>query len=375
MNSKNLEKNKFTEFLKKEIILIIAVILAIISSFVSIPKLSYINFEDLILLFNLMVVITALKEFKLLDYIGTRLLHRDKNLKRLYIVMVFLTFFSSMLITDDVALITFVPLTLVLAKKAKFNPIKLIIFQTIAAILGCSLTPMGSSQNLYIFTVFNLTPLEFFSVTIPITIVSFLILLGFVLVQKNKTLDVVIEEVKITQKKLISLYGFLFLLVLLSVFHVLNYEYAFVIIIIVTLVVDRKLFLKVDYSLILTFTAFFVFIGNVSALESVKHEISGILTNNVHTYFIGLGISQLISNVPTTLLLSPFTHNYKALLLGVNNGGLFSLIGSMASIISYKFAVSGTKTAPIKYIGTFALYSAISLAVLIPASYFILTVL
>lgn len=375
MNSKNLEKNKFTEFLKKEIILIIAVILAIISSFVSIPKLSYINFEDLILLFNLMVVITALKEFKLLDYIGTRLLHRDKNLKRLYIVMVFLTFFSSMLITDDVALITFVPLTLVLAKKAKFNPIKLIVFQTIAAILGCSLTPMGSSQNLYIFTVFNLTPLEFFSVTIPITIVSFLILLGFVLVQKNKTLDVVIEEVKITQKKLISLYGFLFLLVLLSVFHVLNYEYAFVIIIIVTLVVDRKLFLKVDYSLILTFTAFFVFIGNVSALESVKHEISGILTNNIHTYFIGLGISQLISNVPTTLLLSPFTHNYKALLLGVNNGGLFSLIGSMASIISYKFAVSGTKTAPIKYIGTFALYSAISLAVLIPASYFILTVL
>ncbi|WP_297521934.1 SLC13 family permease [uncultured Clostridium sp.] len=372
MNSKDLDKNKLTEFLKKEIILIIAVILAIISSFISMPKLSYINFKDLILLFNLMVVITGLKEFKLLDFIGTKLLHRDKSLKRIYAVMIFLTFFSSMLITDDVALITFVPLSLVLAKKANFNPVKLIVFQTIAAITGCSLTPMGSSQNLYIFTHFNLTSSEFFAVTLPITIVSFLLLVGFVMFQKNKTLDVSLDEVVINQKKLIVVYLILFLCVLASVFHLVNYRYAFAAVIIITLIIDKKLFLRVDYSLLLTFTAFFVFIGNVSAIPVVKTVISGLLVNNVHTYFIGLGISQVISNVPTTLLLSPFTHNYRALLLGVNNGGLFSLIGSMASIISYKFAISGTKTTPGKYIGTFAIYSLISLAVLVPASYIII---
>ncbi|MGL4739741.1 MAG: SLC13 family permease [Sarcina sp.] len=372
MDSKDLRQNKLKEFLKKEIILIVAGVLAIISSFISTPKLSYINWKDLILLFNLMVVITALKEFKVLDYIGTRLLHRDKSVKRLFTVMILLTFFSSMLITDDVALLTFVPLTMVLSKKARFNPVKLIVFQTIAAITGCALTPMGSSQNLYIFTVFNLTPTEFFAVTIPITIVSFLLLLGFIGFQKNRILDVVISEVHVTHKKLIILYFILFLIVLGSVFHLINYKYVFIIVILVTIVIDRRLFFKVDYSLILTFTAFFIFIGNVSSLQSVKHAISGILTNDIHTYFIGLGISQFISNVPATLLLSPFTHNYRGLILGVNNGGLFSLIGSMASIISYKFAVSSKDTTPLKYITTFALYSIVSLVVLIPASYIIL---
>ena len=372
MNSKALDKNKLTEFLKKEIILIIAIILAIITSFISAPKLSYINFKDLILLFNLMVVITGLKEFKLLDYIGTRLLHHDKSLKRIYSVMIFLTFFSSMLITDDVALLTFVPLSIVLAKKANFNPVKLIVFQTIAAITGCSLTPMGSSQNLYIFTHFNLTSSQFFAITIPITIVSFFLLVGFVVFQKNKTFDVSLEEVIIEKKHLIGIYLILFLVVLTSVFHIVNYKYAFATVIIITLIINKKLFLKVDYSLLLTFTAFFVFIGNVATIPSVKTVISGLLVNDVHTYFIGLGMSQIISNVPTTLLLSPFTHNYRALLLGVNNGGLFSLIGSMASIISYKFALSSKKITTGKYVSIFALYSLVSFAVLVPASYIII---
>ena len=372
MNSKALDKNKLTEFLKKEIILIIAIMLAIITSFISTPKLSYINFKDLILLFNLMVVITGLKEFKLLDYIGTRLLHHDKSLKRIYSVMIFLTFFSSMLITDDVALITFVPLSIILAKKANFNPVKLIVFQTIAAITGCSLTPMGSSQNLYIFTHFNLTSSQFFAITIPITIVSFLLLVGFVIFQKNKTFDVSLEEVVIEKKHLIGIYLILFLVVLASVFHLVNYKYAFAAVIIITLIIDKKLFLKVDYSLLLTFTAFFIFIGNVATIPSVKTVISGLLVNDVHTYFIGLGMSQVISNVPATLLLSPFTHNYRALLLGVNNGGLFSLIGSMASIISYKFALSSKKTTTGKYVGVFVLYSLVSLVVLVPTSYIII---
>ncbi|WP_297636380.1 SLC13 family permease [uncultured Clostridium sp.] len=368
MNLNTLDKQRIKEFCKKEIILIIAVILAIISSFISPPKLSYINFKVLVLLFNLMVVVTALKRFKFLDYIGTKLLHKDKSLRGVYLIMICLTFFSSMLITDDVALITFVPLSLILAKKANFNPTKLIIFQTIAAIVGCSLTPMGSSQNLYIYTHFNLTDKQFFSVTIPITIIAFIVLLFLVFTQKNRNLNVTIKEVKIDKKSMIVVYGILFLIVLGSVFHLVNYQIAFIVVILVTLIIDKKLFLEVDYSLILTFTAFFIFIGNISAIPEVKKIISSFLVNDIHTYFIALGLSQFISNVPTTLLLSPFTHKYVALIYGVNNGGLFSLIGSMASIISYKFAISSGETKTGTYIKTFALYSLVMLIVLIPAS-------
>lgn len=368
MNSNTLDKQRIKEFCKKEIILIIAVVLAIISSFISPPKLSYVNFKVLVLLFNLMVVVTALKRFKFLDYIGTRLLHKDKSLRGIYIIMICLTFFSSMLITDDVALITFVPLSLILAKKANFIPTKLVVLQTIAAIVGCSLTPMGSSQNLYIYTHFNLTDKQFFSVTLPITIIAFVVLILLVFTQKNRNLNVTIKEVKVDKKNMIVVYGILFLVVLGSVFHLVNYQVAFAAVIIVTLIIDRKLFLDVDYSLILTFTAFFIFIGNISAIPEVKKLISSFLVNDLHTYFIALGLSQFISNVPTTLLLSPFTHNYTALLYGVNNGGLFSLIGSMASIISYKFAISNGETKSITYIKTFAVYSLLILIVLIPAS-------
>lgn len=373
MDSKSLNKEKLKEFCKKEAILIIAVILAIITSFISPPKLSYINFEVLILLFNLMVVITALKEFKFLDYIGTRLLHKDKSSRRIYFIMIMLTFFSSMLITDDVALITFVPLSLILSKKANFNPVKLIVFQTIAAILGCALTPMGSSQNLYIFTHFNLTNGQFFSATLPMTVIAFLFLLVLIFFQKDRTLDVVIEEVHVTSQKLIFSYLVLFLIVVGSVFHVINFQLAFCLIIIITFFVDKKLFLKVDYSLLITFTGFFIFIGNISAIPAVKTLISSLLVNKVHTYFIALGLSQVISNVPTTLLLASFTHNYKALLLGVNAGGLFSLIGSMASIISYKFVIAQTNTSSLTYVKTFALYSILGLIVLIPSAYVLIT--
>ena len=213
MDSKSLDKQKLKEFCKHEIVLIVSVVLAIASSFINGPNFGSISYKDLMLLFDLMIVVTALKEFKVLDYIGTKLLHKDNSSRRIYIIMVTLTFFSSMLITADVALITFVPLALVLAKKANFNPVKLVVFQTMAAILGCALTPMGSSQNLYIFTHFDLTSGEFFAVTLPMAIVAFIFLLVLVLVQKNKKLDVAIEEIHIKHKKLTILYFVLFFLV------------------------------------------------------------------------------------------------------------------------------------------------------------------
>ena len=178
---KGKKKSSFIEFLKKECVLVIAVTLAILSSFISIPKLSYIDFKVLILLFNLMVVVTAFKELKVLDSIAIGLLKKCNTYTSISLALVFITFISSMIVTNDVALITFVPLSIVIARKANINVLKIVIFQTLAANLGSSFTPMGNPQNLYIYSFYNLSPIDFFKITLPIVILAvlFLVLLVF----------------------------------------------------------------------------------------------------------------------------------------------------------------------------------------------------
>ena len=177
---KGKKKSSFIEFLKKECVLVIAVTLAILSSFISIPKLSYIDFKVLILLFNLMVVVAAFKELKVLDSIAIGLLKKCNTYTSISLALVFITFISSMIVTNDVALITFVPLSIVIARKANINVLKIVIFQTLAANLGSSFTPMGNPQNLFIYSFYNLSPIDFFKITLPIVILAvlFLVLLG-----------------------------------------------------------------------------------------------------------------------------------------------------------------------------------------------------
>ena len=152
---KGKNKSSFIEFLKKECVLVIAVTLAILSSFISIPKLSYIDFKVLILLFNLMVVVAAFKELKVLDSIAIGLLKKCNTYTSISLALVFITFISSMIVTNDVALITFVPLSIVIARKANINVLKIVVFQTLAANLGSSFTPMGNPQNLFIYSFYN----------------------------------------------------------------------------------------------------------------------------------------------------------------------------------------------------------------------------
>lgn len=364
---KGKKKSSFIEFLKKECVLVIAVTLAILSSFISIPKMSYIDFNVLILLFNLMVVVAAFKELKVLDSIAIGLLKKCNTYTSISLALVFITFISSMIVTNDVALITFVPLSIVIARKANINVLKIVIFQTLAANLGSSFTPMGNPQNLFIYSFYNLSPIDFFKITLPIVILAVLFLVLLVFKDKKMNLSLDLEDVKIDNKRDVYLFGGLFLIILLSVFHVIDYKVTFLITIVMVLILNKKLFSQVDYSLLITFIGFFIFVGNISTMDVVKNFMEGILNSPKSTFLASVLSSQVISNVPATMLLSGFTNHFKELLLGVNIGGMGTLIASLASVISYKIYAS--EFGNDNYMKSFTFYNILGLVIFVPIAY------
>lgn len=364
---KGKKKSSFIEFLKKECVLVIAVTLAILSSFISMPKLSYIDFKVLILLFNLMVVVAAFKELKVLDSIAIGLLKKCNTYTSISLALVFITFISSMIVTNDVALITFVPLSIVIARKANINVLKIVIFQTLAANLGSSFTPMGNPQNLFIYSFYNLSPIDFFKITLPIVILAVLFLVLLVFKDKKMNLSLDLEDVKIDNKRDVYLFGGLFLIILLSVFHVIDYKVTFLITIVMVLILNKKLFSQVDYSLLITFIGFFIFVGNISTMDVVKNFMEGILNSPKSTFLASVLSSQVISNVPATMLLSGFTDHFKELLLGVNIGGMGTLIASLASVISYKIYAS--EFGNYNYMKSFTFYNILGLIIFVPIAY------
>ena len=364
---KGKKKSSFIEFLKKECVLVIAVTLAILSSFISIPKMSYIDFNVLILLFNLMVVVAAFKELKVLDSIAIGLLKKCNTYTSISLALVFITFISSMIVTNDVALITFVPLSMVVARKANINVLKIVIFQTLAANLGSSFTPMGNPQNLFIYSFYNLSPIDFFKITLPIVVLAVLFLVLLVFKDKKMNLSLDLEDVKIDNKRDVYLFGGLFLIILLSVFHVIDYKVTFLITIVMVLILNKKLFSQVDYSLLITFIGFFIFVGNISTMDVVKNFMEGILNSPKSTFLASVLSSQVISNVPATMLLSGFTDHFKELLLGVNIGGMGTLIASLASVISYKIYAS--EFGNDNYMKSFTFYNILGLIIFVPIAY------
>ncbi len=366
------KKNAFLEFLKKESVLVIAVSLAIISCFIATPKLSYIDFKVLILLFNLMIVVAAFKELSVLDSIAIGLLKKCKSYTAISTALVFITFISAMIVTNDVALLTFVPLSIVVARKANINVLKIVIFQTLAANLGSSFTPMGNPQKLFIYSFYNLKPVDFFIITGPILLLSIVFLLLLINRDKKMDLSIELEDVQVGNKNHILVFTGLFLIILLSVFHLIDYKLTFVITVLTVLLLNKKLFSQVDFSLLLTFIGFFVFVGNVSTLDSVKTFMENLLGSGKSTFITSVLSSQVISNVPATMLLSGFTDHVKALLLGVNIGGMGTLIASLASVISYKIYSSEFGGANDKYMKVFTFYNILGLVIIVPLAYLFL---
>lgn len=369
---------KIKELFQKETVLCIAVLLAIISAFIVLPDkeyIGYIDFRTLAILFCLMSVMAGLQKLGLFRLIAEKLLVKVKSSGQLVVILVLLCFFFSMLITNDVALITFVPFTFTVLhllgeEQERKLAIPIVVLQTIAANLGSMLTPIGNPQNLYLYSKSGLSVGSFLLLMLPYTVVSLILLLICCIFlgkrEKESALEVhFAEQTSLSGKgRTLAVYLVLFLLSLLTVAHIISIWVVLAVVLVVMLFMDRKVLTTVDYSLLLTFVGFFVFIGNMGRIPAFCSFLENIVKGNeVLTAVIS---SQAISNVPAALLLSGFTDNYEGLIIGTNLGGLGTLIASMASLISYKYIAREGKEQNTKgkYLISFTIANIAFLAVL-----------
>ncbi len=328
------------EFIQKETVLFIAALCAVFTMFLVPPSaayLHYIDFRVLALLLCLMAVVAGFKSVGAFQWLTYQLLRRITNGHLLGVTLVMLPFFSSMLVTNDVALLIFIPFTLALLQQLGFHGamIPIIVLQTVAANLGSMATPVGNPQNLFLYAAFNLSAGDFFRVVLPLTGISFLCLWGTAWPVLPKSLSrQELEEAKISSPRNLLIYGILFVLCLLTVFRVVHYLVTTAVIVAVLAILNRKLLKEIDYMLLLTFVCFFVVSENLGQVEAVRSFLQNLLEKN--TLLTAVGASQVISNVPAAVLLSGFTDQWQALLAGVNIGGLGTPIASLASLITLK---------------------------------------
>ncbi len=354
---------------------IAACVLAVISAFFVPPDekyLEYIDFKTLGILFSLMAITAGLQRMGVFEEISRGLFNRVKNIRRLTIMLILLCFFFSMVITNDVALITFVPFTVVLfdmlgREQTEKLLIPVVVLQTIAANLGSMLTPVGNPQNLYLYGKSGMGFFEFIQLMLPYTALSLaMLLLGGFLVGSVGNREISVSLSAKNQDKNVGrliMYAVLFCICILAVLRVIGFEFAFAVTLCAVAIIDTRVLKRVDYSLLLTFIGFFIFIGNMGRITAFSDLIRGFVSDNeVLTAVIA---SQVISNVPAALLLSDFTSDIPALIVGTNIGGLGTLIASMASLISYKFISQKKNLSNGKYVFWFTFANIIFLMALL----------
>lgn len=365
-------KEKVINFIKKDTVLCISFLLAILSM-IAVPAdkeyIGYIDYRTLGLLLALMLIMAGFQGLGLFQKLGRGLLNHVNNSRAVAAVLIFLCFFSSMFITNDVALITFVPLTIIVLKMAGLQELLIptVVLQTVAANLGSMLLPFGNPQNLYLYGRSGLGMSEFIMVILPYGIFSFVLL--FVHLLFLKKIPVNLGDMK--ENEVYSLWEKLQMVVLLVLFlgsvlavaRVFPWIYVVGIVVITVFLMNRKLFLQVDYSLLFTFVFFFAFIGNLGRIPQFCTALEGILEGN--EVITAILASQVISNVPAALLLSGFTDKWEALIIGSNLGGLGTLIASMASLISYKQIVAAYPKEKGKYFKYFTVVNVCYLVLLV----------
>ena len=358
---------KTLDFLKGQAVLCISAVVATATCFVVFPDkkyADYVDFDVLILLFCLMGAVQGLSKGGVFVFVS-KILTKSSNARRLGFLRMNACFFSSMLITNDVALITFVPLAVMIFKgksKAK-DLIFTVVIQTVSANLGSMLTPIGNPQNLYLYSHYNLTMGVFLKTHLPVGILSYAMLCVMCFfVSKDSFEATQTEEIPLDRVK-ISAFVVIFLVSILTVMRVVPHLWCFVISIAIILVADRKVLLKIDYSLLLTFVCFFVFVGNMGRIDAVTEFVSSLLKDR--EILVSAGISQVISNVPAAVMLSQFTQKSAELLMGVNIGGLGTPVASLASLISMKLYSKSENAKNGRYMGVFTAVNFVFLAVLL----------
>lgn len=374
---------KVIGFMKREAVLCAALLLAVVSACVILPDQEYAEYIDLrtlAILFGLMSVMAGLQKIGVFRRIACGLLKRVGSPVSLVMVLMLLCFFSAMLITNDVALITFVPFTFTLLEmlgeeQRRRLALPMVAMQTIAANLGSMLTPVGNPQNLYLYGASAMSIGSFVLLMLPYAAASLLLLLiwGLILgksckggwnngmekIEGQETTDFRSKSVLVP----LIIYLVLFLLCLLAVARMVPWQAVPVMVLLAVLPMDRKILAKVDYSLLLTFVGFFIFVGNVGRIPAFRFFLQEAVAGR--EVYAAIAASQVISNVPAALLLSGFTNAYEQLLIGVNLGGLGTLIASMASLISYKYVAKEESSRKGAYILIFTVSNLCFLAALV----------
>lgn len=341
-------------FLKREKVFSISLALAVVSlplNLAGFPYVGYIDGDVIMLLFALMGVVAGYRDIGVFDALARALLARAHNVRRFAFIMMSLCFFLSMLVTNDVALITLAPLTLsAIALTAPESIIPIVTLETIAANLGSMATPMGNPQNLYIYTAYGLSGVEFIRIMLPLTALSYALLALCCLRLKKRPLTVPDHlrpgqaplkaaashaPLKLGRNALLGAYSLLAVVCLLALMRLIPKYVCCLAVLVALAVIAPRVLAGIDYALLATFACFFIFVGNVGAIPAVSTLLGEVIAGR--EMVLGALLSQVISNVPATFMLAPFASDIPALLRGVNLGGLGTPVASLASLIALKY--------------------------------------
>ena len=358
--------------LKSRIVLIVALVAAAVTCFFVPPDGGYADYFDLdtlSCLFCTLAVVSALKRRRFFEWLATGIVTAFGNMRRVTFALVFVTYFGSMIMANDMALITFLPLGwLVLSScgKTKYTAF-VFVMQNVAANLGGMLTPFGNPQNLYLYSFFEINAGEFFAIMAIPFAVAFVLIAGTCLVVKPEPIRLETHPEPAPPVWRMIVYFVLFALSVMIVFRVFPYYVGLIIVTVALAILEPKCFLRVDYGLLLTFCAFFVFSGNLSRIPAVRDLLASVVA--MSPLLVGTATCQVISNVPSAVLLSRFTTDYRHLLIAVNIGGLGTPVSSLASLITLGEYRKREPGKTLRYLGLFSLINFSYLAVLIGSSY------
>ena len=325
------------DFFKNETVFSISLILAVISCFFAKPSISYINWQTIILLFLIMIFVEILKNLAVFEILVRQLLTRISTARGLVFVLVFVCFLSSIFITNDVSLIIFVPFSILALKKVNRMDLCIltVCLETISANVGCMVLPIGAPHNIVMYTAFNIPFESFFMILMPYILVSVMFIIALLLF-------IPCEKIVLTEFDKIEFKKDNFL---------------------------KRVIMGVDYCLLLTFIALFILIGNLENIPFFTSLFKNLIVTN--EVIFGAAISQVISNVPAAMLLTAFSSNYKAIIVGINIGGFGTLIASMANLISYNIVVREAESVKLKYLTVFTVLNILLLVILLVVYFWI----
>lgn len=353
---------RILQYFRRETVLSAALVCALLSFLLTPPSVIHLQGIDtttLLMLFSLMTIVAGFRRMGALDAVSRKLTRRVTTLRGLSAVMVALCFVLSMLVTNDVALLTL----LLFRAGGQKSTIWTVVLETVAANLGSMVTPIGNPQNLYLYTSGRLTALDFLTLLAPYAAVALALLLALCLLLPKERVAVDASARAPLAGKMLTLYGALSALALLAIAKVLPAWALAAAVFLGTLALDRGTIRQVDYTLLATFVCFFVFVASVKACVPVRAWLEAMMARSPMA--VALLTSQVISNVPACLLLSPFTQDAKALALGVDLGGLGTLIASLASLISFRLYGAGEDAQKGRYFAVFTGVNVLFLAVML----------